>query len=989
MSYEIPKELKYQEKMMLGLTFKQVMYGLITLLIVGITCTKDIPVISKIVFSTIPTTIALIFMFTNWPYELLFVFDWLSFQNLSPLSYRMKKYLSVTKINDDHFVSNGKKTVLIEVTPINFAIKNEDDKKAIISRFQKFLNSIDFNIQIVMQTTKLDFDDYISKLEKENERNNNFQEYKEFLESHINKQGLFNRGFYLVIQEKEEVGLDIQVEVCKKVLGDIGLKYKLLHKNEITNCISSFFNDVYKDKLNKKKIKPNDYLQYLLAPKQVTNNSEYLKLGDYYTKTIAVCGYPRVVKEGFLDQIITMNGNVDLSLHIEPFSNKQTMVMLNSEIIKQRSDLWSMQQKQIQNPYLELQHADTKNVFSRIQKGDEKLFNISLYITCKAESLSELDILVKKVQAELGSILIESTKPSFRMHQGLKSTSPLGVNSLGITQNITTRPLSAFFPFTSQFLDLDDDGVWLGNNKNKIPIIKDLFKCNNSNGLILASSGGGKSYFTKLLISRYVMNKTKVMVIDPQNEYTELTKKHNGQVVNISKDSDTIINPLDLMGHEYDSKKLILLDLFKVMLGDVSEVQKAVLDKMLTRTYERKGITREESTWGREPPIMEDLLHELKQESRKVNGIERETYRSLMNRLEMFVTGVFSFVNRKTNINFDNPFVCFKIGSMPSQIKPTIMFLILDYVYMKMQGDLDKKLLIVDEAWSLLQRAEDEGYIFRIVKTCRKFNLGLLMITQDVDDLIHNKAGKALLNNSEFTLLLRQRPSIIDAVKKTFKLSRYETDKLISASPGEGIFILANEHSDIQVVASPNEHKIITTNPNEPVKKKAKVYTHKPLNYNKGYFKKKDLKDDEIEELLGQGYTMASLVGLKGGRREDFLLKPRSNESIEHFFVIKEIELFLKKHFKKVELYETVEADIVFEHNGKKIAIEVETGFKIKKSYTSRIEEKVKLCNEKYDEWYFVTINFRDKRFYGKFGQVLGRTDFEQFIKKKYVFACP
>src|SRR3989344_1919270 len=213
----------------------------------------------------------------------------------------------------------------------------------------------------------------------------------------------------------------------------------------------------------------------------------------------------------------------------------------------------------------------------------------------------------------------------------------------------------------------------------------------------------------------------------------------------------------------------------------------------------------------------------------------------------MYVTGVFSFVNKQTNLNFSNRFVCFNIGDMPTQVKPTIMFLILDYVYMKMKKDIERKMLVVDEAWSLLQRTEDEGYIFKIVKTCRKFNLALLLITQDVGDLLKNDAGKALLNNSEYTLLLRQKPSIIEQVEKTFQLSAQERERLLTAQTGEGNIIIANEHSEIKIIASPEEHKVITTNADERLAKEREkaneVITEfdPAFDYGKGIFRRKDL----------------------------------------------------------------------------------------------------------------------------------------------------
>ena len=314
--------------------------------------------------------------------------------------------------------------------------------------------------------------------------------------------------------------------------------------------------------------------------------------------------------------------------------------------------------------------------------------------------------------------------PNFRMLQGLKSTTPLASNQLGIKRNITTEALSTFFPFTSSFLNIDATGIWLGLNRNNIPIIKDIFNLSNPNGMILATSGSGKSFFTKLFISRQLMNNVKVIVIDPQSEYIKLCERYNGQIINISRDSKTIINPLDLMEHDYAEKRLQLMDLLQIMLGgseQVSEIQKAVLDKCLTEVYRRKGITDDSKTWNNKPPLLKDLLEELQRLEKRVTITERPTYRSLINRLSMYVDGVFSFLNQHTKIDFNNEFVVFNIGEMPRQVKPTLMFLILDYVYMKMRETKERKILVIDEAWSLLSRTEDADYIFEIVKTSRKF----------------------------------------------------------------------------------------------------------------------------------------------------------------------------------------------------------------------------------------------------------------------------
>jgi conjugal transfer ATP-binding protein TraC len=982
MTYEIPQQLEYKEKIVFGLTFTQLLHAMIFLPIaVALLLKLPLELPYRITISLIPSGLAIIFMFTDLPKEAKNFAKWLLKREFN--EDNMYKFLKIDKIKNNIIKVKDKKISILKIEPINFSIRNEQEKQIVITQFQKFLNSLSFPVQIVIATDNLNLDIYLAKLQKKVEDNDEYLKIYEDFRKHLTKisQSLLNRSFYIVIKERDN--LDIQIKVIENLLNSMNLRYKLLEDDELSLTLKSFFHDIYSEESTEDK----DYLD-TIPPKKVINHTTELQTDQTFTRTIAIRGYPRTVEEGFLDKLVTINGSFDLALHIEPYDIEQTMIMLNKELQKQRGDLWAMQNKDMINPTLEIQYEDTQKVLENMQKGNEKLFNISLYITCKANSKEELNLLTKKVESELHSLLMLSKLPRYEMHKGLKSVIPLGEDYLNIKRNITTQALSAFFPFTSQFLQVDDTGILLGLNKHGIPIIKDLFKLYNANGVVLASSGGGKSYFTKLMISRLLLNGTKVMVIDPQAEYLDLVDRFNGQVVTISKNSDTIINPLDLMGHDYDEKKLTLLELFPIMLGQTSEIQKAVLDKALTEVYEAKGITNKKKTWHFAPPKMEDLLKQLKQMSKTATKIESETYRSLINRIEMYVTGVFSFLNKQTNLNFDNRLVCFNIGDMPSQVKPVVMFLVLDYVYMKMKKDIERKILVIDEAWSLLQRAEDEGYVFKIVKTCRKFNLGLLLITQDVGDLLKNDAGKALLNNSEYTLLLRQKPSIIESIENTFQLSTHERERLLTAATGEGVLIISNEHTEIKIISSPEEHQVITTNADERLAKEHKnineVVTEfqSCLDYTKGIFKRKELTNDEVDDLLDHGYKISQQVGLFGGQQEQYLLKPRSNESTIHFFIIKMIEEYLLEYFEKVELFETKDADIVFEADDRKIAIEVETG----KRHISRVKKKVKLLNKAYgDDWFFVVTNWEYKEKYQKLGKTYVRREVPATLSKHYI----
>ena len=955
---------------MFGLTFKQLAYAFLFGSISLIFFKRIDDVTLKFIIASFPSMIGLCFMFFDLEGKIKDYWTFFKFRELKKGDLKLEKFLGIKEIKDNVIInSKNKKVAILKINSINFSIKPSNEKEAIMKSFQKFLNSLDFSTQILMNTESIELNKYLNALQsriKKNEFLGLFEKYKKHLHKIISNNKIMNRAFYLVIPE--ETDISIQVRICIERLMGFNLKVKQLHSGELKRLLVNFFNGDGKGELLS-----------AISPEYINNKQDHIETNNQYYRIIHASGYPRTVEAGFLDRIVSSLGDFDLSIHIKPYPIEGMLIDLNRELQKQRADLYSMQSKGIINPTLEIQYKDTRGTLENLQKGKERLFNISLYINCKADSLKELDLLTKKVESELNSIMILPKIANLRMLQGFKSMAPLGRDELNISRNITTEALSAFFPFTSQFLEVDEGGVWLGLNKNGIPIIKDIFQLPNPNGLVLAQSGGGKSYFCKLLITRYLLNGTKVMVIDPQGEYKGIVSHFKGQRIDLSRKSKTIINPLDLMGHDYIEKRLSLMDLMKVMLGDLSDIQKAFVDQALTKTYEFKGINQNPDTWNNKPPILEDLLKILKDMRKKSTSLEKSTLNSLINRLDMYVNGVFSFFNQHTNINFDNDFVCFDIGNMPSQVKPAVMFLVLDYVYMKMKSNLDRKILLIDEAWTLLSRTEEAGYIFEIVKTCRKFNLGLLLINQEVEGLFDSKAGRSVLANSAYTLLMRQKPAVIDNICKTFHLSDSEKTHLLTANIGEGLLIMEDDHSEIKVVASPEEHKLITTNADEInnnlVNKEIEIKSEsRDININvdvdKRFFRKNELNKDETKFLLNKGYKLEKHQSILTNKKEEFLLQPRHNETSTHLFVIYDIKQYLEKKGIKVQIYTTKKPDIVFNLKNKKYAIEVETGTKIKKD-REMILDKIKSLNKDYDKWFFVITNNHNLKDYKKLAETI------------------
>jgi len=1024
--YEIPQQLEYKEKIIFGLTFTQLIYAMIFFPIIFIIIFRvHASLATRITIALFPFLLACGFIFLNLSFHLKNWIIWFKSREIKTKE-KMERWFYIKEIKNNLIVTKNKKLAVLKVEPINFSIKPQGEQEALILAFQKFLNSLDFPIQLLMTTETLNLEEYLNNLRHniDESKVKVFEEYEEHIKKVIKDNSAMNRRFYLIIPETSNI--EIQVKICEDRLNGLNLKTSRLNDQELTNIVKKMFDT--SEHLLPEKI--NNYLDYLKIDNSVKKEEEkkpkekkkkpkikfkdlLKKLKEFWDKirhppkkeekkeepanlnrVIFAHGYPRIVDAGFLDRIVSCPGNFDLSMHMEPYPLESTIVSINRELQKQRADLYSAKLKGQLNPSLEIKYQDTQKTLENLQKGKEKLFNISFYVNCKAEYKAELELLTKRIESELNALLIIPKQASFRMIQGFKSCLPLAENVLGMKRNVTTPPLSAFFPFTSSFFKYDNTGVWFGLNRNKIPIIRDIFKLSNANGICLATSGSGKSYMAKLFISRYLLNGTKVMVIDPQGEYSNLVKMFDGQRIDLSRKSKTMINPLDLMGHDYLEKRLALMDLMPIMLGDLTEPQKSFIDRALTKAYKKKGIRMEdERSWNNEPPILGDVLEALENMERKAITLERTTIRSLMNRLDIYVNGVFSFINKQTKINFDNRFVCFDIGNLPRQVKPVIMFLVLDYVYMKMKRDLERKLLVIDEAWALLSRTEDASYIFEIVKTCRKFNLGLFLINQEVEGMLESEAGRSVLANTSYTLLLRQKPAVIDDIQKTFHLSNAEKVNLLTANVGEGLLLMEDEHSEIKIVASELEHKQITTNADEilannntqdtkkqeqskPIQQPtAEKASQKPavkvvisVDADKRFYRHKDLKLDDIKYLLAEGYKQYKFKSIAGNKKEFYLLKQDYNESPQHFFLIKDIESYIRKFTDKVQTFNTGKPDIVFEVENQKYAIEIETGKVIKDK--KKFSEKIRLLKKNYGQnWFFVVTDWNLQKKYAKFGE--------------------
>ncbi|MFH1749761.1 MAG: DUF87 domain-containing protein [bacterium] len=568
----------------------------------------------------------------------------------------------------------------------------------------------------------------------------------------------------------------------------------------------------------------------IIAPSDLVVSPNYLQLNKYYVRTIFVYTYPRYLYTNWLSSIITYDIPLDVGMYIYPVESKAAMYNLRTKIGQLEASHRIQQEKGlVSDPELETAIQDVEQLRYTLQKGELKLFRFSLYFTIYGSSVEELDTVTKQMESILGGKMIYSKEALLQMEQGFTSTVPVFLDELTVTRNLDTGSMSSVFPFTSSELT-SNSGILYGINRhNNSLVLFDRFSLENPNMVVFAKSGSGKSYAVKLEILRYLMFDTDVMVIDPENEYKDLCEEVGGSFINLSIKSDHKINPLDLPrvtnkdeDHEglLREKVILLHGLMRLMLGRMTPEEDSILDKALFETYALKDITQDPSTFSNPAPVLGDLHSVLE----NMRGAEK-----LVLRLSKFTEGTFSgLLNNPTNLNFDKGFIVFSIRDLEDELRPIAMYMMLSHIWDKVRSNLRKRILVIDEAWWMMQYEDSAKFLYGIAKRSRKYYLGLTVISQDVEDFLTSRYGRSVVANSSLQLLLKQAPSAIDNVAEVFHLTEGEKFLLLNSDIGEGLFFAGLNHVAIKILASPEEHIFITSNPQEILEiQEAKNITNK------------------------------------------------------------------------------------------------------------------------------------------------------------------
>lgn len=555
-------------------------------------------------------------------------------------------------------------------------------------------------------------------------------------------------------------------------------------------------------------------LKDIIAPSALKISPKELNLGEKVARTFFVISYPRFLTDSWFAPIINLDKIFNISIFIHPVDTAKILHHFQKKVAEVQSQINQREEKGlVRDPMLDTAYQDLESLRDSLMQAQEKIFDVGVYLTVYGDNDAELDKTESEIKSILESKLVYVKPALFQQEDGYKSVLPIGDDKLMVHSKLNSSPLSSLFPFVS--FDLTSDkGILYGINRhNSSLVLFDRFLLENYNSVTFAKSGSGKSYATKLEILRTLMFDTDVLVIDPEREYEYMAEAVGGKSFNISLNSENHINPFDLpIAREDESAADILrsniinlVGLFRIMFGGLTQEEDAIVDRAITETYALKDITPESDFKNVDPPLLSDFELVLA----GMEGAE-----SLVERLTKYTKGTWAgFINRPTNVDINKKMVVFSIRDMEDELKPVAMYIVTHYIWNAVRRELKKRLLVIDEAWWMMKSEDTASFLLSLAKRGRKYYLGLATITQDVDDFLSSPYGMPIITNSSIQMLMRQSPTSMDKIQKTFNLTDEEKYLLLESGVGEGIFFVGLKHVAIKIIASYTEDQIVTTNP--------------------------------------------------------------------------------------------------------------------------------------------------------------------------------
>ncbi len=739
------------------------------------------------------------------------------------------------KLNKDTY------SLALKFSDINYLISKEEDQLEIFDKYSKMLNyfSEDFKIQLSIINKRIDLGivEENIKIEMKNDGLDDVREdYNKILVDGLRKgKGNMKKELLLTINVKADSYEDAthQLEKVIKELENefkgFGSKLEVLSLKERLELMHDILNYDSIGLFNKECLK-NDKKQGLtsknaIAPDYLEFNINYYKINERYYRGLFIKTYPDSLDDEFINEIISTNLDLNISIHLDPIEKTKALELVRRKKSEAEVELLDRKKKALKNKSLEIYVPEelqdsldtTKELLENLKKNSDKMFYSTITIVVGSDNKKELDDNVKSLQRIAGKhdvrlgTLLQQQEEVFKMSLGL------GICELSCGRLFTTTEASIFTPFSVQEL-LEKNGLYYGKNSaSGNTLIIDRRKTQGAgHGATLGLSGSGKSFSMKSEIVSVALNTDEeILIIDPLNEFTDLTNKLGGEVINISVDSTNYINPFDFDSTYGDGKGInmkaeFLLSLFDKLLGGssgLSIIEKSIIDRCVSLVY-RDYIASEYNP---------ELIPTMKDFQKVLSEQEEKEAIALATSLEIYSKGSLSVFSHRTNINTRNRMVTYNLKDLGDSLSEIAYLIVIDNVMNRLSHNGINNIpsrLWCDEVHMLTNNKLTADFMVKLFKTARHMHCVISVATQEVSDLLSNSKVASTIANSSFLVLLNQNSREREKLAQMLNLSKSQLSYIKSSKKGTGLIIL-NETTVIpfENILSKNSkiYKLIST----------------------------------------------------------------------------------------------------------------------------------------------------------------------------------
>ena len=555
---------------------------------------------------------------------------------------------------------------------------------------------------------------------------------------------------------------------------------------------------------------------------EVEINQRDMRIGDRMVRSLHLGRWPRSLAPGFLQGLMAAGAPMDLAVHVGPIPAEQAARTLEWQKVRfESAQSFSFKRGRTMSPEAEIALEDVTRLRDEVQRGRERLFHSSLSITLHAKDEASLKEMTQRAKAHFAATLGKLDDLAFRQREGLLSTLPLALNAVAVWRTLDTSSIARLFPFSPPDLDTRSGTLYGIDMRACSPVVYDPWDGThlNANTAVLARSGSGKSFATKLGVLRGLTRGVTAYVIDPEGEYADMARAAGGRVLSPGVPGEGM-NPFVI--DKGDSEEMLqrigsLRRLIEVMVGEsLGAERRASLDHALAGYYARP----------RERTGFRDFYSYLQESEAGDADPVSGTGQVLARLLRPFATGSLRHLLSDEGddlLSNEALVTVFDLRLLEPELRPAAAMVCTETVWAAAAQDPKPRLLVVDEVWSIMQHPEGAAFMVSLAKRARKHRLGLQFITQDVQDLlsedssrtITGHSGRALLQNAAFKLLLQQDAAAISTVGDAFDLPQDLQRWLLSCPRGDGLLLARGNRFPVRIEATPEETEVIEWRPGQ------------------------------------------------------------------------------------------------------------------------------------------------------------------------------